>query len=203
MSEALLLDPAPGLAEVIVLSHGQIEQANQVRPQGAAVGRACGDHLLAGQTLVRIKPTKHRQLLSNKVRVQRQGHELIVVGRRQMIRYLARLTQADLARLQVPATPDGVFVRGEDGRADKAAGGRPTLGVNHAIDGNPEDLNPSQLEELELTPERPAAELPETKVPPGKCSGQLVEVTGAQGLQEHEPCPVNAFNRREVCSFPT
>jgi hypothetical protein len=152
---------------------------------------------------VRVKPAKHRQLLSNQVRVQRQAHQLIVVGRRQMIRYLARLTQADLARRQVSATPDSVFIRGQDGKAAKAAGGRPTLGVNHPIDGNPEDLNSSQLEELKLTPERPAAELPEPKVPTGKCFGQFVEVTGAQGLQEHEPRPVNTFNRREVCSFPT
>jgi hypothetical protein len=113
-----------------------------------------------------------------------------------MIGYLARLTQADLARFQVSATPDGIFVLRQDRKAAEAAGGRPTLGVNHAIDVNPEDLNPSQLQELELTPERPAAELPETKVPPGKCSGQFVEVSGAQRLQEHEPSPVNTFHRR-------
>jgi hypothetical protein len=68
--------------------------------------------------------------------------------------------------------------------------------VNHAVDGNSEDLNPSQLEELELTPERPAAELLETKVPLGKRSRQFVEVTGAQRLQEHEPSPVVTFHRR-------
>jgi hypothetical protein len=68
--------------------------------------------------------------------------------------------------------------------------------VNHPVDGNPKDLNPSQLEELEMTPERPAAELLETKVPPGKRSRQFVEVTGAQRLQEHEPSPVVTFNRR-------
>jgi hypothetical protein len=67
--------------------------------------------------------------------------------------------------------------------------------VNHPVDGNPEDLKPSPLEELEVTPERPAAELPETKVPLGKRSGQFVEVTGAQRLQEHEPSPVVTFNR--------
>jgi hypothetical protein len=43
--------------------------------------------------------------------------------------------------------------------------------VSHPVGGNPEDLNPSQVEELELTPERAAAELPETKVPPGKRFG--------------------------------
>src|SRR5262249_4211702 len=78
----------------------------------------------------------------------------------------------------------------------KPAGGRPTLDVNHPVDCNPKDLNPSQLEELAATPERPAAELPETKVPPGKRSGQFVEVTGAKRLQEHEPSSVARFNRR-------
>ena len=73
--------------------------------------------------------------------------------------------------------------------------------MNHTVNGSPEDLNPSQLEELELTPERPAAELPGTKVPPGKRSGQFVEVTGAQRLQEDEPSPVVTFNRGSVAVF--
>src|SRR5262249_9823784 len=147
--------------------------------------------------LVGVKPAKHRQFLPQELPVQRQGHQLIAVGRRQMIGYLARLAQADLARLQVPATPDSVFVRGQDGTTAKAAGGGPTLGVNPPVDGKPEDLNPSPLKEMEVPPERPAAELPETKVPPrGKRSRQLVEVTGAQRLQEHEPSPVNTFHRR-------
>jgi hypothetical protein len=51
--------------------------------------------------------------------------------------------------------------------------------VNHPVDGNPEDLDRSHLEELELTPERPAAQLPEAKVPLGKRCRQLVEVTTA------------------------
>jgi hypothetical protein len=42
------------------------------------------------------------------------------------------------------------------------------------------------LKELELAPERPAAELPEAKVPAAEPLGQLVGVTGAQRLQEHE-----------------
>jgi hypothetical protein len=67
--------------------------------------------------------------------------------------------------------------------------------VHHPVDGRPEDLNPSQLEELEVTPERPAAELPKTKVPAGKRCGQFVEVMGVQRLQEHEPSPVGTFNR--------
>jgi hypothetical protein len=95
----------------------------------------------------------------------------------------------------VSATPDGVFVLGQDWKAAEAAGGRPTLGVNHAIDGNPEDLNPSQLEELDLAPERPAAELPETKIPLWERLSQLVEVTSTQRLQEHEPSPVVTFYR--------
>src|SRR5215469_13146085 len=107
-----------------------------------------------------------------------------------MIRYLARLTQADLARLQVSATPDGVFVRGQYRKAAKEARSRPTIDVNHPVDGNPEHLYPPQLQKPEVTPERPAAELPETKVPPGKRSRQFVEVTGAHRLQEHEPFPV-------------
>jgi hypothetical protein len=66
--------------------------------------------------------------------------------------------------------------------------------VNHAVDGNPEELNASQREELELTTERPAAELSETKVPPRKRSRQFVEVTGAQPLQEREPSPGVTFD---------
>jgi hypothetical protein len=73
--------------------------------------------------------------------------------------------------------------------------------VNHPVDGNPEDLNPPQLEELELTLEGSAAELPETKVPPWERSGQFVEVTGAQRLQEHEPSPVATFNHRSIAVF--
>ena len=59
-----------------------------------------------------------------------------------------------------------------------------------------EDLNPSPLQELELTPEWSAAELPETKISLWERLGQLVEVTGAQRLQEHEPSPVDMFHRR-------
>jgi hypothetical protein len=73
--------------------------------------------------------------------------------------------------------------------------------VNHTVDGSPEDLNPSQLEELEVTPERPAAELPETKVPAGKGSGQFVEAAAAQSPQEYEPSPVDTFRRRYVAVF--
>jgi hypothetical protein len=113
-----------------------------------------------------------------------------------MIRYLARLTQPDLACLQVPATPDGFCVLGQDGKAAEAAGGRPTLNVNPTVDAKPKDLNPSPLEELELTPERSAADLPETKIPLRERLGQLVEVTGSQRLQEHEPSPVVTFYRR-------
>jgi hypothetical protein len=113
-----------------------------------------------------------------------------------MIRYLARLTQPDLARLQVPATPDGLCVLGQDGKAAETAGGRPTLNVNPTVDAEQKNLNPSQLEELELTPERSAADLPETKIPPWERISQLVEVTGSQRLQEHKPSPVVTFHRR-------
>jgi hypothetical protein len=59
-----------------------------------------------------------------------------------------------------------------------------------------EELNPSQLQERALTPESPAAELPETKIPLGERLGQLVEVTRAQRLQEHAPSLVATFHRR-------
>src|SRR5262249_20133597 len=97
--------------------------------------------------------------------------------------------------------PDGVFVGGQDGKAAKVAGGRPTLDVNHPVNGNPVDPNRSQLEGLELTPKRSAAELPDTKVPLGKRADQFVEVTGAQRLQEHESSPVVTFNRRSIAVF--
>jgi hypothetical protein len=85
MSQALLLDQSPGLGEEIGSGLGQVEQTNQVRPQGAAVRRACGDHLLAEQALLQVKPAKHGHLLSNEISVHHQGHQLIVVGRRHMI----------------------------------------------------------------------------------------------------------------------
>jgi hypothetical protein len=47
-------------------------------------------------------------------------------------------------------------------------------------------LDRPELEELEFAPERPAADLLEAKVPPAEPLGQLVGVTGAQRLQEHE-----------------
>jgi hypothetical protein len=50
--------------------------------------------------------------------------------------------------------------------------------VHHAVDSNPEDLNPSLVKELELTPEWSAAELSETKIPLWERLSQLVEVTG-------------------------
>jgi hypothetical protein len=200
-SEALLLDQQPGPGEGVGSGLGQVEQTDQVRPQGAAAGRACGDHLLAGQALLRVKPAKHRHPLSNEAPVHYQGHQLIAVGRRHMVRLLARVEHPDLARLQAPAAPDGVFVRGQDGKAAKAAGGRPTLDVNHPVDDDPEDLSPSQLEELKAAPERPAAELPETKAPPRERSGQLVEVTGAQRLQQHRPSPVAMCPRRQFAVF--
>jgi hypothetical protein len=54
--------------------------------------------------------------------------------------------------------------------------------MHHPIDGNPEDLNPSLLKEMEVTQEWSAAELPETKIPLWERLSQLVEVTGSQRL---------------------
>ena len=73
--------------------------------------------------------------------------------------------------------------------------------MNPAVAGCPKDLDPSELKELEFAPERPAAELPEAKIPPRERLGQLVEVTGAQRLQKHEPSPVATFNRRQIAVF--
>jgi hypothetical protein len=73
--------------------------------------------------LLRVKPAKNRRLLSNGDPGHRQGHQPIVVVRRHMIRLLAWGPHPDLARLQAPATPDGAFVRGQDGKAAEAAGG--------------------------------------------------------------------------------
>lgn len=119
-----------------------------------------------------------------------------------MIRILAWVEDSDLANLQTPAMPDGLFVRGQDGKAAKAAGGvKPTLDVSHPVDGKLEDLCTFMLEKLELTPKWSSTDLPETKVPPGKHIGQLVEVTGAQRPQLHEPSPVAEINRRQVAVF--
>ena len=73
--------------------------------------------------------------------------------------------------------------------------------MNQPVDGKPKDPNPLQLKKLKATPERPAAELPETKVPAGQRCGQFVEVISAHRLQEHEPSPVATFNRRSVAVF--
>jgi hypothetical protein len=73
--------------------------------------------------------------------------------------------------------------------------------VNHTVHAKLKDLNPSLLKEMEVTLERPAAELPKTKIPAGKRFGKFVEVIGAQRLQEHEPSPVVTFHRRSVAVF--
>jgi hypothetical protein len=112
-----------------------------------------------------------------------------------MIHSQARAAHPDLARLQAPATPDGVFVRGQDGKAAKSVGGRPTLEVKPPVGGNPKDLNPPQLKDLELTLERPTAQLPATQVPAGQGVGQFVEITGPQWLQEHKLSPAAACDR--------
>jgi hypothetical protein len=193
-----LLDQSPGVGQDIWLRLGQVEQTNQVRAQGAAVGRVRGDYLLADPALVLVKPAEYRHCLSKEITVHREGHQLIAIGRCYMIHFLAGIEYPDLACLQAPATPDGGLVRGQDGKAAEAAWEGPTLDVNRPVDSDPEDLKPSQLEGLHLTLERPAAELPEAKVPPGNCSCQFVEVRSAQRLQKHEPSPVVIFNGAEL-----
>src|SRR5262245_12485607 len=118
-----------------------------------------------------------------------------------MIRIQARAAHPDLARLQAPATPDCVFVRGQDGKAAKAVGGRPSLEVKDPIGGNPEDLYPPQLKDLELTLERPAAELLATQVPAGQGVGQFVEVLGPERVHNHAPSPDARFHHRPVAVF--
>jgi hypothetical protein len=68
--------------------------------------------------------------------------------------------------------------------------------VNHTVHAKLKDLNPSPLKEMEVTPDWPATELPETKIPLWERLSQLVEVTGTQRLAEHEPSPVVTFHRR-------
>jgi hypothetical protein len=64
------------------------------------------------------------------------------------------------------------------------------------VAGYPQDLDPSDLKELEFAPERPAADLPQAMIPAVEPLGQFVEVMGAQRPQEHEPSPVATFHRR-------
>ena len=118
-----------------------------------------------------------------------------------MIRYLARPIQPDLAHLEVPATPDGIFVLSQDGKAAKAAGGRPAFNVKHSVNAKLKDLNRSLLKELDLTPEPSTAELSKTKIPAGKRFGQLVEVTRPQRLEVHARSPLGRFNRRQIAVF--
>ena len=73
--------------------------------------------------------------------------------------------------------------------------------MNPPVAGDPQDLERSELKELEFAPERPSAELPEAQVPPGEGPGQLVEVTGPQRLQKHEPSPGAACRLRRVAFF--
>ena len=75
---------------------------------------------------------------------------------------------------------------GSTGANPKLPGGKGALGLESPVAGCAKDLGPSELKELELAPERPAAELPEAKFPAAEPCGQLVGVTGPQRLQEHE-----------------
>src|SRR5262249_55450434 len=97
-----------------------------------------------------------------------------MVGSSHVVRCLVQVEHPNLAHLQAPAIPDSFFVCVQDGKTAKTAGGRATLVVNQPVDRKPKDLNPFQLKKLKATPERPAAELPETKVPAGKRAGQFV-----------------------------
>jgi hypothetical protein len=69
------------------------------------------------------------------------------------------------------------------------------------VAGRAKNLNPSELKDLEFAPERPAAKLPEAKVPPAEPLGQPVGVTGPQRLQGHERPPVAVSHRRQVAIF--
>jgi hypothetical protein len=97
-----------------------------------------------------------------------------------------RVDGDDLARLAAPASPDGACIARQHGGDAKAAGREGALGLEPPVAGGAEDLGPSELEELEFAPERPAAELAEAQLPPAEPLGQLVGVTGSQRLQGHE-----------------
>jgi hypothetical protein len=73
-----------------------------------------------------------------------------------------------------------LLLRAEAQPARRRTNGEALAGTTRAAHRMP--LNPVELQELELTPERPAAELPETKIPPLECPRQLVEVTSPQRL---------------------
>src|SRR5262249_50146179 len=120
--------------------------------------------------------------------VHGQADEL-VVSRGDVVRFLIRNERDDLARLVAPASPEGAFVPRQDGSEPKAAGGRGALRMKPPVAGYPQDLDPSELKDLEFAPERPAADLPEAMIPAAEPLGQFVKVAGAQRLQKHEPSP--------------
>src|SRR5262249_1447730 len=182
--DALLLDrpPGPGLGEQIGPGFGQIEQLPEVGRQGAAARRAGRDGAPADQPLFRVEPTKHGRALPEESPGHGQTDEIVGVGG-DVVTLLTRIDRDDLARLAAPASPDGACVPRQYGSEPKAAGGKETLGLKPPVAGCVNDLDPSELKELEFAPERPAAELPEAKFPPAEPLGQLVGVTGPQRLQ--------------------
>jgi hypothetical protein len=103
-----------------------------------------------------------------------------------VVAFLTRIDGNDLVRLAAPASPDVALVPRQQGGEAEAAGGKGALGMKPAVAGGAKDLGPAELKELEFAPERPAAELPEAKFPPAEPLAQLVGVTGAQRLEEHE-----------------
>jgi hypothetical protein len=78
---------------------------------------------------------------------------------------------------------------GSTGRT-QSCGGRGAPGLEPPVAGGAKDLGPSELKELEVAPERAAAELPEAQVPLAGPPGQLVGVAAPQRLQEHERLPL-------------
>src|SRR5262249_984647 len=154
----------------------------------------------AGQPLFRVEPAQHGRALPEAIPVHGQADEL-VVGRGDVVALLTRVDGDELARLAAPATPEGALVGRQDGSEPEAAGRGGARGMKRPGAGYREEVDRSEVKELEFAPERPAAELPEAKVPPAEPLGQLVEVTGPQRLQEHEPSPVAACHRRRIAVF--
>src|SRR5262249_42507640 len=159
--DALLLDrlPGPGLDEQIRPGFDQIEHFPEVSRQGAATGRAGGDGEPAGQTLFRVEPTEHGRALPEEIPVHRQADHQ-VVGGAHVVAFLTRVDRDDLAGLAAPASPDGASVARQYGSEPEAAGGKGTQGLKPPVAGGVNDLDRSELQELEFAPERPAAELP-------------------------------------------
>src|SRR6516162_6517415 len=109
----------------------------------------------AGQPLFRVEPTEHGRALPEEIPVHGQADHQ-VVGRAHVVAFLTRIDRDDLARLAAPASPDGACVPRQHGSEAKAAGGKETLGMKPPVAGGANDLDSSELKELEFAPERPA-----------------------------------------------